>query len=289
MADEPEGDEPDGEAQDEEEGSDEEPAGEDDDALIPVKVDGKTEKVTLDELKKGYSRTKDYTQKTMDLAAKRKAVESVESELAAERAKLADLAKVVGERLAAAGDPEPNWDELRRDDPVEWAIQKQVWAEKRAEADRLEGLQRALNAKNAETAAKAQAAALEAETAALLDKMPAWKKDAERMKKDMAAIQEFAATELGFTPDELSNIYDHRAVLALHDAMRFRQMVKKQAQLETSGKVQKVTNAPKTLTPAGSTGKPTKAAVRRDAIERASKTGRVDDAANAFAKLGIFG
>lgn len=280
-----EGEEP----EDEESEGDEEPAGEDDDALIPVKVDGKIEKVTLDELKKGYSRTKVFTQKTMELAEKRKSTEAVEAALVAERARVAELAETLSKRVVAAGDPEPDWDALRRDDPVEWSIQKQVWADKRAEAARLEGLQKELAARNAEAAQKAQAAQLEAEQATLLEKMPAWKKDPARMQKDMAAIQEFAATELGFTPDEIANIFDHRAVLALHDAMQFRRMVKKQAQLETSGKVQKVTNAPKTLTPAGSSGKPTKAAVRRDAIERASKTGRVDDAANAFAKLGIFG
>lgn len=278
-------------AQDEqdEEDSDEDAAEGDDDALIPVKVDGKIEKVTLDELKRGYSRTKDYTQKTMDLAEKRKGAEAAEAAIVAERAKLADLAKTLTEKLTAGGDPEPDWDALRRDDPVEWTIQKQVWAEKREEAQRLTGLQQALAAKNAEAEQKALAATLETEQGKLLDKMPAWKKDATRMQKDMTAIQEFAATELGFTPDEIANIYDHRAVLALHDAMRFRQMVKKQAELETSGKVRTVAKSPKPLVPSGVSVKPSKTAARRDAIERVSKTGRVDDAANAFAKLGIFG
>lgn len=276
------------ESADEDEDSDEDAAEGDDDALIPVKVDGKIEKVTLDELKKGYSRTKDYTQKTMDLAEKRKGAEAAEAAIVSERAKLAEIAKTLTERLTANGDPEPDWDALRRDDPVEWAIQRQVWAEKREEAQRLTGLQQALAAQNAEAAQKTLAAQLEAEQGKLLEKMPAWKKDAARMQKDMTAIQEFAATELGFTPDELANIYDHRAVLALHDAMRFRQMVKKQAELETSGKVKTVAKSPKPLVPSGTGVRPSKATARRDAIERVSKTGRVDDAANAFLKLGIF-
>ncbi len=277
------------ESADEDEDSDEDAAEGDDDALIPVKVDGKIEKVTLDELKKGYSRTKDYTQKTMDLAEKRKGAEAAEAAVVTERAKLAEIAKTLTERLTANGDPEPDWDALRRDDPVEWAIQRQVWAEKREEAQRLTGLQQALAAQNAEAAQKTLAAQLEAEQGKLLEKMPAWKKDAARMQKDMTAIQEFAATELGFTPDELANIYDHRAVLALHDAMRFRQMVKKQAELETSGKVKTVAKSPKPLVPSGAGNRPSKTAARRNAIERVSKTGRVDDAANAFASLGLFG
>ena len=40
----------------------------------------------------------------------------------AERAKLAEIAKTLTERLTANGDPEPDWDALRRDDPVEWTI-----------------------------------------------------------------------------------------------------------------------------------------------------------------------
>lgn len=281
-------DEPSEDEQDEED-SDEDAAEGDDDALIPVKVDGKIEKVTLDELKKGYSRTKDYTQKTMDLAEKRKATEAVEAAIVAERAKLAEIAKTLTERLTANGDPEPDWDALRRDDPVEWAIQRQVWAEKREEAQRLTGLQQALAAQNAEAAQKALAAQLEAEQGKLLEKMPAWKKDAARMQKDMEAIRSFAMTELGYTADDVANIYDHRAVLVLHEAMRFRQMVKKQAELESSGKVKTVAKSPKPLVPTGAGPKPGKAAARRDAIERVSKTGRVDDAATAFAKLGIFG
>lgn len=281
--------EPDEPDEQDDDDSDEDAAEGDDDALIPVKVDGKIEKVTLDELKKGYSRTKDYTQKTMDLAEKRKATEAVEAAIVSERAKLAEIAKTLTERLTANGDPEPDWDALRRDDPVEWAIQRQVWAEKREEAQRLTGLQQALAAQNAEAQAKNLAAQLEAEQGKLLEKMPAWKKDAARMQKDMTAIQEFAATELGFTPDELANIYDHRAVLALHDAMRFRQMVKKQAELETSGKVKTVAKSPKPLVPSGAGNRPSKATARRNAIERVSKTGRVDDAANAFASLGLFG
>jgi hypothetical protein len=48
--------------------------------LYSVKIDGKEEKVTLQELLTGYSRQKDYTQKTMKLAEQRKEFEQKSEE-----------------------------------------------------------------------------------------------------------------------------------------------------------------------------------------------------------------
>lgn len=45
--------------------------GDDDEPSFTVKVDGKTQEVTLDELLKGYQRQSDYTRKTQDLKAER--------------------------------------------------------------------------------------------------------------------------------------------------------------------------------------------------------------------------
>lgn len=58
--------------------------------LFKVKVDGVEEEVTLDELLNGYSRTKDYTNKTQKLSEERKRLESERAEIN-EQIKLVEL------------------------------------------------------------------------------------------------------------------------------------------------------------------------------------------------------
>ena len=53
----------------------------------------------------------------------------------------------------------------------------------------------------------------------------------EAIKKGIAEAGEF----YGFTAEELGSVRDHRYILAMHDAMRYRQLVQKKAKA-TSGK-----------------------------------------------------
>ena len=53
----------------------------------------------------------------------------------------------------------------------------------------------------------------------------------EAIKKGIAETGEF----YGFTAEELGSVRDHRYILAMHDAMRYRQLVQKKAKA-TSGK-----------------------------------------------------
>lgn len=52
-----------------------------DNAEVTLKVDGEDITITMDELKKGYSRQSDYTKKTQELAEQRKALEAEEKTL----------------------------------------------------------------------------------------------------------------------------------------------------------------------------------------------------------------
>lgn len=257
---------------------------EDEAELIPVKIDGKTERLTLDELKKGYSRTKVFTQKTMEAAEIRKQAEAVTTTLQEERTYLAALAQQLTEKLAAA-EQEPDWATLRETDPVEWAIQKQVWADKAAERGRLRKLNDELLARNAANQEASQAKLLEDERGKLFDKVPAWKKDGAAAAKELAAIGRFMVDELGFTEAEAGQVYDHRAVLALRDAMRFRSLIARQAAREAKGGAPLASTAakgPKALVPGRSRERPGRAQVRTEAINRLKQTGLESDAVRAF-------
>ena len=257
----------------------------DDSSLITVKVDGKTERVTLEELRKGYSRTKDYTQKTMELADRRKAIDSESVTVQQEREQLAAITTALQERLTQ-NDAEPDWDALRAEDPVEWSIQKNIWIEKREERARLANVTAELARRNAADRQKQHEGQLAQERDALLEKAPEWKSNPTKAEKELAEIRQYALS-VGFTEEEASQVYDHRAVLALRDAMRFQKLMKKQTELSEKGsKVTVTKRGPKPLTPGGAGGeKPGRVQARRESLAAHAKTGSVDSAAKALMNI----
>lgn len=263
--------------------SDEDTPGDESNRTFTVTIDGKEEQVTLEELQKGYSRTKVFTQRTQEAAEIRKAAEAERAKIAEERAIVAQLAEQFQKALVEA-EPEPDWEELERTDPMEWTFQRQKWLEKRAEADRAKAVQAELERRNAELMRASLEETLTTERSKLLEKVPEWA-DESKAKSELAEIRAGMLAEYGYTDEEAAQIYDHRAVLALRDAVRYRKLMKRHQELKASGKVV-VADPAKTLRPtAGS--KPTKGTVRREAMDSVRKTGRVEDAASAFLKMGL--
>jgi hypothetical protein len=272
-------DEDDDSAEDEDE---EEESEDDENQLIPVKVDGKVEKVTLEELKKGYSRTKTFTQRTQEAAERSKAAESLRAEVEQERAIVAQVAADLRARLEQT-EQEPDWDALRESDPVEWSIQRQVWADKQSERERLKNVERELQRRNQEAQSKRFQETLTKERESLFEKVPEWKEKPELATKELAKIRTLMVSELDFTEEEADRVYDHRAVLALRDAVRFRDLIKRQAKLAKEGKPAKVVE--KVLTPGSGKTKMGAAAERKQAMETLRKSGSTHDAARAISMI----
>jgi hypothetical protein len=85
--------------------------------------------------------------------------------------------------------------------------------------------------------------------------------------------------KMGFTPQELGNIYDHRVVLALRKAALYDQM-----QAKRQGIKPVVNNGPKPAKP-GAAGRVSQMSDSARATQRLAKTGRVQDAASAIELL----
>jgi hypothetical protein len=118
---------------------------------------------------------------------------------------------------------------------------------------------------------------LEQEKEALLAAIPDWK-DAKKAQAEKALLVEFGQ-KIGFTPDELKSVVDHRAVLMLRKAALYDQMMSKR------GNIKPVTNnGPRPAKP-GAAGRVSSSTESVRAQQRVAKTGRVDDAANAIFQL----
>lgn len=243
-------------------------------SVFTVKIDGKEVEVTLDELQKGYSRTQDYTRKTQQVAEMRKQTEAELTAIRAEREQYAQLLGALSEQVKAAAEPQVDWDRLYQEDPIEYVRQREVMRENREKAAAIQAEQQRLS----EIAQQEQMQQLQAhkakESQALLEAIPTWK-DPAKAKAEKAMLVEFGQ-KMGFTPQELGNIYDHRVVLALRKAALYDQM-----QAKRQGIKPVTNNGPKPAKP-GAAGRVSQMSDAVRAKQRLAKTGRVDDAASAI-------
>jgi len=245
-----------------------------------VRVDNEEVEVTLDELMKGYSRTSDYTKKTQTLAEQRKAVEAERGRIE-EAAKLRDAyaqrLQMVEQVLNSA--PEENLAELKETDPIGYAVkiaerserEKQL-AAVRQERLKLEQQRQAEQQERLRTQIASEADKLRSAIPDMADEVKG-----EVLRKE---IRDFAKS-IGFSEQELAQVYDHRAVVTLYNAMQWQKL-----QSQKVSATKKVAEAPKMLKP-GTTGKQSTA--EQDAVkklqQRLAKTGDRRDAARLFEKF----
>lgn len=209
-----------------------------------VKVSGEEVEVSLDELLNGYSRTADYQKKTQSLAEQRKAVE-------ADRVKIEEAAKTretyaqrlqVIEQLLQQQNQGEDLSNLKAEDPIAYAVAmaEKMEREKQLQAVQMER-QRVQQEQQSYTQAQLQKH-IQAEQAKLVEAIPEFKDDvkAEVIRRD---IRNYAKAQ-GFTDQELSQVYDSRAVLALYKAAQYDKLM---ANKGVTSK--KVANAPKTIRP----------------------------------------
>ena len=237
-----------------------------------VRVDGEEVEVSLDELLSGYSRTQDYTRKTMALADQRKSLEGELQQIRQERAQLTQALEQIN---VEDQEQEPNWDALYQQDPQQWLVQRELWREKQERKRALvEEKQRLLQAQEADKQ-RVIAEFVQNEQQKLSEVLPQWR-DEKVAKAEKAKVADYAKN-MGFSDEEIAQFYDHRAVTALYKAMKFDELQK--------GKPK----AQKKIAPTAKAGNAPRTAKGKDALrksqQRLAKSGKVRDAADAFKHL----
>lgn len=245
-----------------------------------VKVDNEEIEVTLEELQQGYSRTKDYTKKTQALAETRKAVEAERARI--EEAKqlrdtYAQRLQVIEQMLNQPADNE-NLAELKESDPIGYAIKV---AERSEREKQLQAVQ-AEKQRIAQQQSQEQQEQLKNHLAQEAQKLKEWIPEfRDEVKADLARkdIRAYAKS-IGFSDQELANVYDARAVQTLYKAMQYEKLMKGK-----SVATKKVNDAPKTLR-AGNGGQVN---AENDAtkkqMQRLKQSGKKSDAAKLFEKF----
>ena len=266
---------------DDEDELDEEQTNVEEEALQPqtftVKVDGQEVEVTQDELVNGYSRQQDYTRKTQELAQQRKTIEQQQAELAQRDAIYSQLLPKMEAQLKGELANEPDWNALYEDDPVGYVREKQLWDEKKEKLSAVSAEQQRLQQEALVKQQQQIAQFVEYGNQKLLEIIPEWQNQ-EVATKEKLAISEYAVNTLGYTPQEIQQVYDYRALLGLRNAWLNSKTVeatKKKPTQKAPARVARpgTTNRPKTTTPV------------KKAKQRLAKTGKIQDAAKVFEQL----
>jgi hypothetical protein len=259
---------------------DEEQLEEQEEALYEIAVDGETVRVTLDELQKGYSRHKDYTQKTQQLAEQRRQIESQATEASELRDAYGQRLEELDELLVKAGGPEPDWAELEKGDPAEFAAAHARWQRKQETRNRVRAEREQLRQEQAQEAQTRHAQDVAAAAQKLAEAIPEWKDETKR-KAGQESVRKYA-NELGFTDQQLARVADHRIFLLFQKAMLHDQASTKGRKVieQTKQKPARVLQPGK---PQGHRADARKAV--REKVSRLKSTGSVKDAAAVFYDL----
>ena len=200
---------------------------ENEETLYDVKVNGEDYKVNLQELKKGYQLEKNYTKKNMELSDKRKDVDSLQENLTKEleavknsRNKYAEQLEVLTQNLQR--EEKVDWEALYQDNPAEY-VRKKAESDKQKEMLQLaqQEKQRIQNEQREEQN-KIYQNYIQNERKILAEKLPVYA-DKEKGAELTRNLKNFAL-ESGYTEQEIDMMVDHRAVLLLVDAYRYKQL-----------------------------------------------------------------
>ena len=243
--------------------------------LIPVKINGKEERWTLDQLKQSAAGQGYINQKMQENAALEKQYKQQAQALAQQQQQVLALYQQAQQGGLQA--PTPPSKELFDQDPIGYMEAKLTYDEANAAHDQqliqLQGMQQ-------QQAQQSQAArqAYLAEQAEVLKQYIPEIADPEKGEKLKAGIMD-AGIHYGFTPEEMAGVSDARYVRALNDARKYRQLVanKQKSQSKADG-VRPVVKAGAKKRPDG------QAATRKKAQQRLQKTGSIDDALSLMLK-----
>ncbi len=243
-----------------------------------VKAAGEEIEVDEEELIKGYQQGVDYTKKSQALAEQRKAVEAerqhleyVKQERQAYAQKLQALDSFLMQQNRGV-----DLDVLKETDPIGYAVavaeqnqrEKQL-AVVRAEQQRLAQQQQAEQQASLQNHLRQESEKL----VSLIPELATPQGDAVRKQ-----IRDYAKS-VGWTDQELSSVYDSRAVVSLYKAMKYEQLQKSKPEV-----TKKLQAAPKMMR-SGTSAPPARNTQDKQVMQRLRETGKVTDAAKAFERF----
>jgi hypothetical protein len=253
--------------------------------LYKLTVNGQEVEVTLDELRKGYSRQQDYTQKTEKLSQDRKNVDQLKNDFTrqSEEAKIKrdqyeKQLQVLSEQIKFS-EQKVDLDSLYEDDPAEYVRAKAEQDRRKDVLELAKKEQEKIKAEKQEEYNRTYSNYLEQQRELLVQKLPIYA-NKEKGPEFVKNLTNFAK-EIGYSDQEISQLVDHRAVMMLANAYRYDKL--KKANLSNK----KVTKVSKVISSSGYKVQDDSDVVRSMNLKKATlkKTGKVQDAVSILEQM----
>jgi len=240
-----------------------------------VKANGEEKDVTLDELVSGFQKGEDYTKKSQALAEQRKAVEAeayAVNEAMQMREQYARRLGQVQQLLQEDNGQFANLEELKENDPIQYAIKVAEQTENNKKLQLLQQEQNKLAHAQQHQVAQHQAKLVAHEASMLTEKVKEFS-DPKKSEQLKGEIRNFGKS-IGFTDDELAQVYDHRHVMVMQKAMEYDKLQKANPSV-----TKKLAKAPKM---AKKGNKVANVDVYTKQKKRLKSSGSIDDATSVF-------
>ena len=237
--------------------------------LIPVKVDGKEEQWTLDQLKQSAAGQAAINKRFQEAAEARKQIQQQAAALAQQQQQVMQLYQQAQKDGVKA--PTPPSRELFESDPIGYMEEKLKYDEAKASYDQQMYQVQQIQQRQNQQQAQAHQSYLQEQAELLKQHIPeiADPEKGAQLKTDLMQV----GMDYGFTAEEMAGVSDARYVRALNDARKYRQLVAKRKQAQQKGeKARPVVKAGAKKSTDG------QAATRKKAQTRLQKTGSINDA-----------
>lgn len=216
-----------------------------DSVAAETKIDGLDGQAPLKQLIKNFQLEGSLNRKLMEHAEQKKAldqqVQQYRQTLEADVTTLKNHFQLA-EKMLFDEFQNIDWNTLEQTDPTEYLRLRTRFQDRhQALGQALQYIGTQEQQKQLEQSQKFNAFVAE-EAKKLSNSVPEWK-DAEVMKKDKSALKEYLKSH-GYSDEEVGQVYDHRHVLILRDAMRYRDLQNKKLMV-----TKKVVEAPKLQKP----------------------------------------
>jgi hypothetical protein len=253
--------------------------------LFDITVNGKQQKVSLNELKEGYSKGSDYTKKTMELSEQRRTLDTELDTISKDKEAVKQMREdymnklqVVEQNLQT--EDNIDWVKLAQEDPTDYAVKKAEYDRKKELQQQIQKERQKLNEEKRKEQELIYKQHIENERGKLIESLPIFgdeKKAPEIMKK----ISEFAVKS-GYTEQEVKMIVDHRAVKTLYDAYKYNQLLEKKNLRD-----KKVKPVSRVVSSEGknNTRSPDKQMRVNDRMKQLKKSGNVKDAQKVLSAM----
>ena len=246
------------------------------DTLITVKIDGKEEQVTIKEAVQGYQRQADYSRRMNEVRDQRVALQAEQQTIGKERSQYAVLLGALQEQLTSMVPREPDWARLHEEDPHNFPLIEKQWRDYKERVQATESERRRVAGLQQEQEQNNLRAMVDQGRQYLAQQVPEWQ-DEGKWNETRGKLVDYGQT-IGYSPAELSQAYDPRAILVLDKARRYDELTANRPKPNRA-------TAPKPMRSGSNVSSPRAQTDFVRARKRLAQSGSVDDAARLFGLL----